>query len=652
MPYTVSGKCVHKKNPDGSLGKREKCHETRAQAIKHMQALNIATAGEHKEIGMDEKEMELTEEESLEKGYVPYGVKSFDELEQMRAAAEIQRRAFDLTDDFIGIVHSILYDPDTADKASAIKSVADEYQNRVGSLDTDAMKELAEKAVWSTAYVNDLPDSAFLYVESGEKDSEGKTTPRSKRHLPYKDASGKVDLAHIRNAVARIPQMKGISSDKKASLQARARKILASANKEQKALIDDEIQIILDKAASDESFVDKLFNAVKSIGKPKESKPDRPLMVWKDASGRLRFLARYSNNFRDDDNPPEIISAKSHQRFVERADKGLVPYPELWVWHVKDWKVGQTDWLAYDDAGFALASGIVDKENEALVTRIAEQDDVAMSHGMPIKSIKRDPDDPSIIIEHDTEEISILPLQRAANKMTGFWVLTDSPESKEREDDPMSIPKNKVESLVSDWGVDPNLLEQLQMRNEVDAEKASGDGIESKEQDTSEETIEETTPTADAVDTSTEETAETAESESPSEESEKTDGNEAEYPTVQEVAEAVTNVLKPYIELQKQVVETITDLRKELDDLKSRKDSEKDDEQKQNLEMLKESTPASLVAILTKSLSAAQSEDTVIDGRSSLAKSKPAEAETTDVETRTGIPFIDAMLAGKPQESE
>jgi phage I-like protein len=65
-------------------------------------------------------------------------------------------------------------------------------------------------SVWSTAYVNNLPDSSFFWVEAGSKDSEGKTVPRSKRHLPYKDANGRVDLAHVRNALARVNQVQGI----------------------------------------------------------------------------------------------------------------------------------------------------------------------------------------------------------------------------------------------------------------------------------------------------------------------------------------------------------------------------------------------------------------------------------------------------------
>jgi HK97 family phage major capsid protein/HK97 family phage prohead protease len=57
------------------------------------------------------------------------------------------------------------------------------------------------KAEMSSAAINDLPDSDFAYIEDGgEKDDEGKTTPRSKRHFPIHDA------AHVRDALARAPQ--------------------------------------------------------------------------------------------------------------------------------------------------------------------------------------------------------------------------------------------------------------------------------------------------------------------------------------------------------------------------------------------------------------------------------------------------------------
>jgi hypothetical protein len=96
-------------------------------------------------------------------------------------------------------------------------------------LDEDTRKQFA---VWSTAFVNNLPDSAFLYIQSGgSKDSEGKTVPRSLRHFPYKGPDGKVDLPHLRNAIARIPQAGGWLSDaSKSALQSRARKMLGAGS--------------------------------------------------------------------------------------------------------------------------------------------------------------------------------------------------------------------------------------------------------------------------------------------------------------------------------------------------------------------------------------------------------------------------------------
>lgn len=61
--------------------------------------------------------------------------------------------------------------------------------------------ERLAKAEMSGKAINDLPDSAFAYVEpGGKKDADGKTTPRSLRHFPIHDE------AHTRNALARAPQ--------------------------------------------------------------------------------------------------------------------------------------------------------------------------------------------------------------------------------------------------------------------------------------------------------------------------------------------------------------------------------------------------------------------------------------------------------------
>lgn len=62
-------------------------------------------------------------------------------------------------------------------------------------------------AEWTASYVSALPDSAFACIDpGGEKDAEGKTTPRLLRHYPHHDAAGNLDLPHLRNALSRVAQ--------------------------------------------------------------------------------------------------------------------------------------------------------------------------------------------------------------------------------------------------------------------------------------------------------------------------------------------------------------------------------------------------------------------------------------------------------------
>ena len=68
----------------------------------------------------------------------------------------------------------------------------------------ELQQTLAEQK--SRKQINDLPDSDFAYIEPGGKKVDGKTVPRSLRHLPI------MDCAHVRNALARLSQTK-ISAD-------------------------------------------------------------------------------------------------------------------------------------------------------------------------------------------------------------------------------------------------------------------------------------------------------------------------------------------------------------------------------------------------------------------------------------------------------
>jgi hypothetical protein len=80
-------------------------------------------------------------------------------------------------------------------------------------------KVKVKERVWTRRYINDLPDAAFaIILPGGEKDEEGKTKPRSLRKFPHHDATGKIDLPHLRNANARVPQS-DLTPEQKAEAQ-------------------------------------------------------------------------------------------------------------------------------------------------------------------------------------------------------------------------------------------------------------------------------------------------------------------------------------------------------------------------------------------------------------------------------------------------
>ena len=84
------------------------------------------------------------------------------------------------------------------------------------------LQKKTNAAKMSSKQKNDLPDSDFAYIQpGGKKDPEGKTVPRSLRHLPINDA------AHVRNALARLDQTDISAEAKKAALK----KIKAAAKK-------------------------------------------------------------------------------------------------------------------------------------------------------------------------------------------------------------------------------------------------------------------------------------------------------------------------------------------------------------------------------------------------------------------------------------
>lgn len=92
------------------------------------------------------------------------------------------------------------------------------------------------EAKWTQAYINSLPDSSFLLVRHPVKDKA------KDRALPVKDSDGKVDAAHLRNALARINQVQGFSAAQKATAQRKAQalaKRYLKSDAKSEATLDD-----------------------------------------------------------------------------------------------------------------------------------------------------------------------------------------------------------------------------------------------------------------------------------------------------------------------------------------------------------------------------------------------------------------------------
>lgn len=295
--------------------------------------------------------------------------------------------------------------------------------------------------------------------------------------------------------------------------------------------------------------------------------------VWLDKeTNQYRWFAIYSNNYRDNDNPPEIISEASHRSFVKGVETGVYPYPELWGWHVPGSRIGVADIVHFSDEGFAWASGTIDEGKEHIAKGLSEYDgDQLVSHGMPKPFVKRDPGDKSIIIQHITREISPLPSMAAANKLTGFELLS-------KEESMTVIPEHKLEYLKT-VGYTDEELESIQAGVKEKATKAEEEKLEFKEEDT------------------------------PTQEAPKKEEGEL---TLESFAALLEAGLKP-------IAERINAQETRLKELE-RSDEEKIVDKAAN-------TPkASVNALMEQRVDALFSKETQVDGRTSIAKSGPKQA--------------------------
>lgn len=293
--------------------------------------------------------------------------------------------------------------------------------------------------------------------------------------------------------------------------------------------------------------------------------------------------------------------------------------PRLWLWHVRGTESGAADYVAYDDSGFSLATGLFEQGKEHIAAALAEKDDLLTSHGMPAKEIERDTEDPTIITRYRSIEISPLPGWAAANKHgTHFSIL--------KEVD-MALPKEKRPFLETVMGKDA--VDDLEQQLEGKAKELTDQGIEFKEdagavepepQEVAAEVKAEVGEAVDAAEVTPE----------PEPEPEP----EPDYVTHEQLEEVFGSYVKPLVEGMGALRDQVAALGKELKELKQ------SDEAKMQ-QVIKETPAASLTARIGSVIGA---EETYVDGRSSLAKSGPNERPATAEAGPTLVPWLNDLI--------
>lgn len=142
-----------------------------------------------------------------------------------------------------------------------------------------------------------------------------------------------------------------------------------------------------------------------------------------------KWFAWWSNNLEDHEG--EFFSAKAIDEYVMRVDAGVVPMPELWLWHTPGTRHGVAEWVGRI-GHFAVAAGSFDETpaGQAAKAHYARNSgDYGMSHGFYYET---DQKSDNTYHQFNTFEISVLPREKAANPYTAFEEVFDMEMSDEK----------------------------------------------------------------------------------------------------------------------------------------------------------------------------------------------------------------------------
>lgn len=295
-----------------------------------------------------------------------------------------------------------------------------------------------KSTVWSSDYINALPDSAFLYVAPGGVVVDHKTVPSSLRHFPFRDVSGEIDRPHLEVAIKRLESAKnvpGLAETNKTAVIDYATSLLEdgeSRTKEGRRLstamrskFSEAVSVLKDLL----KWADYDDEGKENEEGEMDEKASGTFMVVKTEDGTDRWISFSSNAFEDRER--EIVATKALEDAIVLADATGERGP-LMLWHTKGTEIGVCDFQGMEGR-FLIESGtFLDTAMAHAAKKAFEESPVPLGVSIGFSHPKTQPDADGVFTNIKIIERSVCPLDRAANPFTGFQTLKGGDMDDER----------------------------------------------------------------------------------------------------------------------------------------------------------------------------------------------------------------------------
>jgi hypothetical protein len=173
------------------------------------------------------------------------------------------------------------------------------------------------------------------------------------------------------------------------------------------------------------------------------------------------YLTVWSNDFKDRDQ--EIFTRKAIDDYVDRVDLGIVPLPELWVWHIPGTRIGQAEKVARH-GHFVLSWGAFDDNEYGYAARdyyAKHAHEKGISHGYRYSASDFDG---KHYHSFNTFENSPLPLGAEANLFTSLeGVKAIKMDEKKQQELEAIFGKDRTQAILANLDKRGKALEDLEV---------------------------------------------------------------------------------------------------------------------------------------------------------------------------------------------